>query len=80
MIRVSGLSICAMIVNDSLVRRIKALGAIPTPFASYVYYHGEKMREYGSERLNHMFALRVFWMQASAWRRDRIIRPDLSNR
>jgi predicted amidohydrolase YtcJ len=48
------------IVNDSLVRRIKALGAIPTPFAAYVYYHGEKMREYGSERLDHMFALRSF--------------------
>jgi predicted amidohydrolase YtcJ len=30
------------IVNDSLIQRIKALGAIPTPFAAYVYYHGEK--------------------------------------
>jgi predicted amidohydrolase YtcJ len=48
------------IVNDSLIRRIKALGAIPTPFAAYVYYHGEKFREYGAERLNHMFALRSF--------------------
>ncbi len=48
------------VVNDSLVQRIKKLGAIPTPFATYVYYHGEKMREYGAERLNHMFALRSF--------------------
>jgi predicted amidohydrolase YtcJ len=48
------------IVNDSLIRRIKALGAIPTPFAAYVYYHGEKFREYGAERLNQMFALRSF--------------------
>jgi predicted amidohydrolase YtcJ len=48
------------VVNDSLVQRIKNLGAIPTPFAAYVYYHGEKMREYGAERLNHMFALRSF--------------------
>src|SRR5438874_3701025 len=48
------------IVNDSLIRRIKALGAIPTPFAAYVYYHGEKMREYGAARLDHMFALRSF--------------------
>src|SRR5438045_6398523 len=48
------------VVNDSLVRRIKALGAIPTPFSTYVYYHGEKMREYGAERLNSMFALRSF--------------------
>jgi predicted amidohydrolase YtcJ len=48
------------VVNDSLVQRIKALGAIPTPFAAYVYYHGEKMREYGPERLEQMFALRSF--------------------
>ncbi len=48
------------IVNDDLVRRIKALGAIPTPFAAYVYYHGEKFREYGEARLEQMFALRSF--------------------
>jgi len=48
------------VVNDNLVARIKALGAIPTPFSTYVYYHGEKMRYYGAERLNHMFALRSF--------------------
>jgi len=48
------------VVNDSLVQRIRALGAIPTPFSTYVYYHGEKMREYGAERLNHMFAVRSF--------------------
>ena len=48
------------VVNDSLIGRIKALGAIPTPFSTYVYYHGEKMRYYGAERLNHMFALRSF--------------------
>src|SRR5207244_780703 len=48
------------IINDDLVRRIKAQGVIPTPFSSYVYYHGEKMKEYGAERLNSMFALRSF--------------------
>ena len=48
------------LVNDALVARIKALGAIPTPFSTYVYYHGEKMKYYGAERLNHMFALRSF--------------------
>jgi len=48
------------LINDDLVARIKALGAIPTPFSTYVYYHGEKMRNYGAERLNHMFALRSF--------------------
>jgi predicted amidohydrolase YtcJ len=48
------------VINDDLVRRIKALGAIPTPFSTYAYFHGEKMREYGAERLNSMFALRSF--------------------
>ena len=48
------------VVNDALIRRIKALGAIPNPFSTYVYYHGEKMREYGAERLNWMFAVRSF--------------------
>src|SRR5436189_5953784 len=32
----------------------------PTPFAAYVYYHGETMREYGPERLDHKVALRSF--------------------
>jgi predicted amidohydrolase YtcJ len=48
------------VVNDALVARIKALGAVPTPFSTYVYYHGEKMAEYGAERLERMFALRSF--------------------
>lgn len=48
------------VVNDSLIQRIKALGAIPTPFSTYAYYHGEKMKEYGAERVDHMFALRSF--------------------
>ncbi len=50
---------CTMI-NDNLIQRMKALGVIPTPFSTYVYYHGEKMREYGPERLKNMFALRSF--------------------
>ena len=48
------------LINDSLVQRMKSLGVIPTPFSTYVYYHGEKMREYGEERLKNMFALRSF--------------------
>jgi predicted amidohydrolase YtcJ len=48
------------LINDALLRRIKALNAIPTPFWTYVYYHGEKMAEYGEERLNRMFAMRSF--------------------
>src|SRR6185436_8143118 len=39
---------------------MKTLGVIPTPFSTYAYYHGEKMREYGPERLDRMFALKSF--------------------
>ena len=48
------------VINDSLVQRIRALGAIPNPFSTYVYYHGEKMVHYGAERLNSMFAVSSF--------------------
>ncbi|MEZ5040437.1 MAG: amidohydrolase [Saprospiraceae bacterium] len=48
------------VINENLVNRIKALHAIPCPFSTYVYFHGEKMKEYGAERLNHMFAVRSF--------------------
>ena len=47
------------LLNEDLVRRIKALGAVPTPFASYVYFRGEIMAEYGPERVERMFALRT---------------------
>ncbi|MBV8496015.1 MAG: amidohydrolase family protein [Gammaproteobacteria bacterium] len=50
---------CTLVTPD-LVRRIKAAGVIPLPFAGYVYFHGEKMHFYGEERLRHMFAMRDF--------------------
>jgi predicted amidohydrolase YtcJ len=48
------------LVNPDLLRRIKATGSIPTPFWTYVYYHGEKWKEYGPEKLQWMFAHRSF--------------------
>jgi predicted amidohydrolase YtcJ len=48
------------LVNPDLVRRIKANGVIPTPFWTYVYYHGEKWKEYGDEKIKWMFAHRSF--------------------
>jgi predicted amidohydrolase YtcJ len=48
------------LINDSIIQRMRALNIIPTPFSTYVYYHGEKMQYYGEERLKHMFALRTF--------------------
>lgn len=48
------------LINDSIISRMRALNVIPTPFSTYVYYHGEKMQYYGEQRLKHMFALRTF--------------------
>jgi predicted amidohydrolase YtcJ len=48
------------VINPDLIRRMKALNVIPNPFSTYVYYHGEKMKEYGPERLEQMFAVRSF--------------------
>ena len=48
------------LVNPDLLRRIKAAGVIPTPFWTYVYYHGEKWSQYGEEKMRWMFAHRSF--------------------
>lgn len=48
------------LVNPDLLRRIRAVGAIPTPFWTYVYYHGEKWAQYGDEKARWMFAHRSF--------------------
>ena len=44
------------LVNPDLLRRIKAVGAIPTPFYTYIYYHGDKWKYYGEEKMHWMFA------------------------
>jgi predicted amidohydrolase YtcJ len=48
------------VVTPDLLRRVKALGVVPTPFCSYVYWHCEKWPEYGEDRLEWMFAMRSF--------------------
>ncbi len=48
------------LVNPELLVRIKAAGVIPTPFYTYVYYHGDKWGEYGPEKMRWMFAHRSF--------------------
>ncbi len=46
------------LINPTLIQRIKATGTIPTPFWTYVYYHGEKWAAYGDEKMRSMFAHR----------------------
>jgi predicted amidohydrolase YtcJ len=50
---------CSM-VTPALLKRIKATGAVPTPFYTYAHYHGNKWVEYGEEMMESMFAHRSF--------------------
>jgi len=48
------------LVNDDLVRRIKAVGAIPAPFTSYAYYNSDKFGFYGEDLMRNAMAFRSF--------------------
>jgi predicted amidohydrolase YtcJ len=48
------------LINDDLLRRIKAVGAIPMPFTSYAYYNADKFHFYGEEFMRHAMAFRSF--------------------
>jgi predicted amidohydrolase YtcJ len=47
-------------INDDLVKRIKAAGAVPAPFTSYAYYNSDKFKYYGEEMMKHCMAYRSF--------------------
>ena len=48
------------LVNPAILDRMKKLGVIPTPFWTYVHFHGEKWAEYGETKMRWMFAHRSF--------------------
>ena len=48
------------LINPQLLQRIKETRSIPTPFYTYVHYHGNKWVEYGEEKMKSMFAHRSF--------------------
>jgi len=49
------------VVNPDILKRIKRLKLLVTPFGSYIYHHGEKMTPfYGAKRVEMMFAHRSF--------------------
>jgi predicted amidohydrolase YtcJ len=48
------------LVNDDLLRRIKALNAVPAAFTTYAYYNSDKFHFYGEERMKHSMAYRSF--------------------
>lgn len=47
------------LVNDGLVRRIRALGAVPALFTTYAYYNSDKFPYYGEEMMRHCMAFRT---------------------
>jgi predicted amidohydrolase YtcJ len=48
------------LINDDLVRRMKALGAVPAAFTSYAYYNPDKFHFYGEELMKRCMAYRTF--------------------
>jgi predicted amidohydrolase YtcJ len=46
------------LINDDLVRRIKAAGAVPALFTSYAYYNSDKFALYGEELMKRCMAFR----------------------
>ena len=47
------------LINDDLVRRIKAAGAVPAMFTSYAYYNTDKFVFYGEELMKRCMAYRT---------------------
>ncbi len=48
------------LVTDDLLRRMKALGAIPAVFTSYAYYNSDKFHFYGEDLMKRCMAFRSF--------------------
>jgi predicted amidohydrolase YtcJ len=46
------------LINDELVKRIKAAGAVPALFTSYAYYNSDKFHFYGQELMSRCMAFR----------------------
>ena len=47
------------LINDDLVRRIKAAGAVPAMFTTYAYYNSDKFVFYGGELMKRCMAYRT---------------------
>ncbi len=48
------------LVNDDLLRRMKALDAVPAVFTTYAYYNSDKFHFYGQELMQRSMAFRSF--------------------
>ena len=54
------------LINDDLVRRIKALGAVPAMFTTYAYYNSDKFVFYGEDLMKRSMAYRTL-IDAGVW-------------
>jgi hypothetical protein len=48
------------LVNDGILKRMKALGVVPAPFTSYAYYNSDKFGFYGEAIMANCMAFRSF--------------------
>jgi len=46
------------LINDALIRRMKALDAVPSLFTTYAYYNSDKFSFYGEDLMKHCMAFR----------------------
>ena len=46
------------LINDDLIRRIKAIDAVPALFTTYAYYNSDKFHYYGAELMSRCMAFR----------------------
>src|SRR5213075_391467 len=47
------------LVNEDLVRRLKATGTVPALFTTYAYYNSDKFEFYGEELMKRCMAFRT---------------------
>jgi len=47
------------LINDDLVRRMKALDAVPSLFTTYAYYNSDKFKFYGEDLMKRCMAFRT---------------------
>jgi len=48
------------LINDDIIRRMKALDCVPAVFTTYAYYNSDKFRFYGEEMMKRCMAFRSF--------------------
>ena len=48
------------LINDDLIRRMKALNLVPAAFTSYAYYNTDKFHFYGEDLMKRSMAYRTF--------------------